>query len=354
MRRTSPRNSARKRAAGECPPQEDVVIRVLRRTSSARAAPRCERSCRRSRKSSTTTSIVLILGESGTGKDYLAEAIHACGTRRDEPFVTIDCAAHPRRALRVASSSATRRARSPTRSRASSASSRPRAAARSTSTTSPRCPRRCRRSCSARIQEKRFTRLGGNQTVVLRRRVISSSSMPAEELLSGLRRDLFYRINVVTLTIPPLRERREDIPRLAQDVSWRGRKRGIDAEAMRCCIDYAWPGNVRELRNVDRTRRADRRRATCITAASLPPLSRDLVDAAARQPVDARRARSALHPRSPARDAIELLARRRDPRHQPQDAAGEEEKVWDRLRVTLDCGHWKSAFPTHCTASRTA
>src|SRR5207302_3721451 len=68
------------------------------------------------------------------------------------------------------------------------------------------------------IQEKRFTRLGGNQTVELDGRVISSSSMPAEELLSGLRRDLFYRINVVTLRLPPLPERREHIPQLARSV----------------------------------------------------------------------------------------------------------------------------------------
>jgi len=131
------------------------------------------------------------------------------------------------------------------------------------------------------IQEKRFTRLGGNQSIVLDSRVISSSSMPAEELLSGLRRDLFYRINVVTLTIPPLRERREDIPRLAKTFLAR-RKRGIDAEAMRMLADYDWPGNVRELRNVIE-RAALLETGDVITPASLPPLSAGIVEAAARQ-----------------------------------------------------------------------
>ena len=105
--------------------------------------------------------------------------------------------------------------------------------------------------------------------------------MPAEELLSGLRRDLFYRINVVTLTIPPLRERREDIPALAKTFLAR-RKRGIDAEAMRMLIDYDWPGNIRELRNVIE-RAALLETSDVITPWSLPPLSAGIVATAVRQ-----------------------------------------------------------------------
>ena len=246
---------------------------------------------------------LLLLGESGSGKDFFAEAIHACGNRRDKPLVKIDCAAFPPNCS-SRSCSATRRAPSPTRSRASSANSRRRTAARSTSTTSPRFLRRCRRSCSARSRRSVSRASAAIRSIALDGRVISSSSMPAEELLSGLRRDLFYRINVVTLTIPPLRERREDIPRLAKTFLAR-RKRGIDAEAMRMLIDYDWPGNVRELRNV--IERAalleDERRDH---AASLPPLSADIVETAVTPAVDARRARIALHPRNPAPDEIEL------------------------------------------------
>ena len=177
------------------------------------------------------------------------------------------------------------------------------------------------------IQEKRFTRLGGNQTVALDGRVISSSSIPAEELLSGLRRDLFYRINVVTLTIPPLRERREDIPQLARSFLAR-RKRAIDAAAMRMLVEHDWPGNVRELRNVIE-RAVLIEESDVITPASLPPLDRRPRRSGHPSAVDARRSRVALHPRSPAPDEVELLARRGNPRDQSEDAAGEAKKVWD-------------------------
>ena len=108
---------------------------------------------------------LLILGESGSGKDFFAEAIHACGNRRDEPFVHIDCASDSRRAVRVASCSATRRGRSPTRNRASSASSRWRDGGTiyfdDIAALSPTLQAKLLRA----IQEKRFTRLGGNQSV---------------------------------------------------------------------------------------------------------------------------------------------------------------------------------------------
>jgi DNA-binding NtrC family response regulator len=93
------------------------------------------------------------------------------------------------------------------------------------------------------MQEKRFARLGGSQSIALAARVISSSNGDLE----SVRRDLLYRINVVTITLPPLRERREDIPRLVR--SFAG-GRTFTAAATRALQDYSWPGNVRELRNV--------------------------------------------------------------------------------------------------------
>src|SRR5262249_23154987 len=94
------------------------------------------------------------------------------------------------------------------------------------------------------IQERRFTRLGGGQTIGFDARVITSASDPA-----GVRRDLLYRVNVVPLTIPPLRERAEDIAPLARGFLAR-RKRGIDDAALAVLAEHEWPGNVRELRNV--------------------------------------------------------------------------------------------------------
>src|SRR5207237_9529962 len=126
------------------------------------------------------------------------------------------------------------------------------------------------------LEERHFTGLGGNQSIALDVRVISSSALD----LSELRRDLLYRVNVVTLNVPPLRERSEDIERLATSFLAR-RKRGFDDEAFRMLLTYPWPGNVRELRNaVDRAVLMEE--TDVITAAALPPLDGDVVDTAAR------------------------------------------------------------------------
>jgi DNA-binding NtrC family response regulator len=127
------------------------------------------------------------------------------------------------------------------------------------------------------VQEKRFTRLGGNASVAFDARVISSATVAD---VDTLRRDLFYRLNVVTLALPPLRERREDIPMLARTFVAR-RKRGIDADALQLLAQHDWPGNVRELRNVIE-RAVLIEESPALTARSLPPLTNDYVGAATR------------------------------------------------------------------------
>jgi two-component system, NtrC family, response regulator HydG len=108
------------------------------------------------------------------------------------------------------------------------------------------------------LQERRFYRVGGSDEVAVDARVIAATNKDlAEEVREGrFRDDLFYRLNVIEITIPPIRERREDIPLLAEhfvqhiasqlgkDVS------AISSEALRLLMDYDWPGNVRELENV--------------------------------------------------------------------------------------------------------
>jgi transcriptional regulator with PAS, ATPase and Fis domain len=223
---------------------------------------------------------LLLLGESGSGKDFFAEAIHVCGNRRNKPMVKIDCAAIPAELFESELFGYEKGTFTDAQSRKLGKLE---TASGGTiyfddiAALSPTLQAKLLRA----IQEKRFTRLGGNQTVIVDGRVISSSSMPAEELLSGLRRDLFYRINVVTLTIPPLRERREDIQPLAKTFLAR-RKRGIDAEAMQMLVDYEWPGNVRELRNVIE-RAVLLETSDVITPASLPPLSGGIVETAGRR-----------------------------------------------------------------------
>jgi two-component system response regulator HydG len=220
---------------------------------------------------------LLLLGESGSGKDYIAEAIHACGNRRGKPFVKIDCAGIPAELFESELFGFEKGTFTDAQSRKLGKLETVQGGTVYFDDIASLAPGLQAKLLRA-IQEKGFTRLGGNQTLALDGRVISS--IPSQELLAGLRRDLFYRINVVTLTIPPLRERREDIPQLARSFLAR-RKRGIDAEAMQMLVEHEWPGNIRELRNVIE-RAALIEESDVITPASLPPLTANIVASAVR------------------------------------------------------------------------
>lgn len=192
---------------------------------------------------------ILILGESGTGKDYLAEAIHACGVRRAEPFVHVECASIPADLFESELFGYERGTFTGAQNRKIG---RLEAAQRGTvyfdeiSALSPPLQAKLLRA----IQERRFTRLGGSQSIAFHARVISSSNADLNALLARgeLRRDLFYRINVVTLMLPPLRERREDVLALAKRFA--GKRKKFSAAAAELIATYPWPGNIRELRNI--------------------------------------------------------------------------------------------------------
>ncbi|HVR40094.1 MAG TPA: sigma-54 dependent transcriptional regulator [Thermoanaerobaculia bacterium] len=192
---------------------------------------------------------ILILGESGTGKDYLAEAIHACSTRRAEPFVHVECASIPADLFESELFGYERGTFTGAQTRKIG---RLEAARRGTvyfdeiAALSPSLQAKLLRV----MQEKQFTRLGGGQSIAFNARVISSSNADLNALLANgdLRRDFFYRVNVVTLTIPPLRERREDALALAKQFA--GRRKTFSDDAAERIATYAWPGNIRELRNV--------------------------------------------------------------------------------------------------------
>ncbi|MBV8518998.1 MAG: sigma-54-dependent Fis family transcriptional regulator [Acidobacteria bacterium] len=224
---------------------------------------------------------ILILGESGAGKDFLAQAIHACGARRDEPFVHIECASVPADLFESELFGHERGTFTDAQQRKLGKLE---LARRGTvyfdelSALTPPLQAKLLRA----MQERRFTRLGGNASVAFEARVLSSSSADVRALLDSgaLRPDLYYRINVVTLAVPPLRERREDILPLAKKFLAR-RKKGFAADAERVLLSYAWPGNVRELRNaVERAVLVEDDDA--IRAASLPVGADDLVVTAAR------------------------------------------------------------------------
>lgn len=214
---------------------------------------------------------ILILGESGAGKDYLAESIHASGNRRNEPFVHIECASIPADLFESELFGHERGTFTDAHARKVGKLE---AARRGTvyfdeiSALTPQLQAKLLRA----IEERRFTRLGGG-SVPFEARVLSSTSADPREVL---RRDLYYRINVVTLALPPLRERPEDVLALARQ--FLGRKR-LAADAQRLLTSYAWPGNIRELKNAIE-RAALVTDGDVIGAAALP-LS-DLVATAAR------------------------------------------------------------------------
>jgi transcriptional regulator with PAS, ATPase and Fis domain len=216
---------------------------------------------------------ILLLGESGVGKDYFAEAIHACGARREKPMVRIDCAAIPADLFEAELFGFEKGTFTDAVARKMGKLEMAQGGTIYFDDVTALTPTLQAKLLRA-IQERRFTRLGGHQTIAFDARIISSTSAAVE----SLRDDLLYRINVVTLTIPPLRERPEDIAPMAKRFLAR-RKRGIDAAALQLLLDYRWPGNVRELRNVvDRAVLIEE--GNLLTAKSLPELSGDPVEAA--------------------------------------------------------------------------
>jgi DNA-binding NtrC family response regulator len=193
---------------------------------------------------------VLLLGESGSGKDHLAEVIHACSTRRTEPFVHVECAAIP---ADLFESELFGHERGTFTGASDRKLGKLEVARRGTvyfddvAALSPALQAKLLRV----VQERRFSRLGGSSTLEFGARVISSVTGDARELVESgaLREDLYYRINVVTLALPPLRERTTDVLPLAKRFLGR-RKKGFSAAAERLLASYPWPGNIRELRNV--------------------------------------------------------------------------------------------------------
>jgi len=224
---------------------------------------------------------ILLLGESGVGKDYLAESIHACSTRRDEPFVHIDCASIPSDLFESELFGHERGTFTDAHARKLGKLEMARRGTVYFDEIAALTPPLQAKLLRA-IQDRRFTRLGGHQSIAFEARLVSSSNSDLAERIAGgaFRQDLFYRINVVTLTIPPLRERRADIASLAKSFLDR-RRRGFDENAARLLESYAWPGNVRELRNaVERASMLED--GDRITAASLPIGDGDLVATATR------------------------------------------------------------------------
>jgi transcriptional regulator with GAF, ATPase, and Fis domain len=198
-----------------------------------------------------TDSTVLILGESGTGKELVASSIHRNSRRKEAPFIKLNCVAIPPDLLeselfgheKGAFTGAT--ARKPGKFELANGGT-------IFLDEIGDMPLGLQAKILRVLQEKEFDRVGGTRTVQVDVRIICATNQDLATMVreGRFREDLYYRINVFALPLPPLRERKEDIPLLVDDfLSQVASEARISSEALQRMIGYTWPGNVRELQN---------------------------------------------------------------------------------------------------------
>jgi len=203
------------------------------------------------------TTSVLIEGESGTGKEYFANLIHRMSARHDRPFVEINCAAIPRELLESELFGHEKGAFTDARAQKLGLMELANGGTLFLDEIGEMSP--MLQVKLLRVLERRtFKRVGGTKDISVNLRIISATNQHLEKMVAEghFREDLYYRLKVVPLWVPPLRERRDDIVPLARLFMERFAKqfkkpfRDISAAAERVLIDYPWPGNIRELRNL--------------------------------------------------------------------------------------------------------
>jgi Nif-specific regulatory protein len=219
-------------------------------------SPRMREIYRLLKRVAATDSTVLLLGESGTGKELAAHAIHRASPRAERPFVAVNCATlsetlleselfgHEKGAFTGAV------ARKPGKVEVADSGT-------LFLDEVGEIPLPLQAKLLRFLQEREFERLGSTQPHQVDVRVIAATNRNLSQAIRAgtFREDLYYRLNVITLNLPPLRDRREDIPLLASHFAARTSRRlgrpvaGFTPEARACLVRYDWPGNVRELAN---------------------------------------------------------------------------------------------------------
>ncbi len=203
------------------------------------------------------SSTVLIQGESGTGKELVARAIHRLSPRRNKPFIAVNIGALPETLLESELFGHEKGAFTGAAERRIG-----RFELAHTGTLFldevGEAPFSTQVKLLRVLEQREITRVGGSQALTVDVRVVAATNRPLRDQVEAgeFRPDLYYRFNVLNIYLPPLRERREDIPllvrRFVQEFSREHDRsfHGISAEAMQMLVEYPWPGNVRELRNL--------------------------------------------------------------------------------------------------------
>jgi two-component system, NtrC family, response regulator HydG len=200
---------------------------------------------------------VLIRGESGTGKELVAKAIHYNGPRKDEKFVTINLAAIPDELIESELFGHEKGAFTGAIERKIGKFQFAEGGTLFLDEIGDISPQMQVKLLRV-LQEKKFTPVGSNRTISSDVRIIAASHKPFEQMIKSgdFRDDLFYRLNVLPVYLPPLRKRKSDIPRLIDHYVYYFNKyhnlsiQGLTQEASSLLCNYSWPGNIRELRNV--------------------------------------------------------------------------------------------------------
>ncbi len=200
---------------------------------------------------------ILILGESGTGKEVIANLIHRLSPRGNRPMIKVNCAALPETLIEAELFGYEKGAFT---GAVSNREGRFEAADMSTIFLDEvgEIPPEVQVKLLRILQEGKLERLGSNKTITVDTRIIAATNKDLETMVKqgGFREDLYWRLNVISIHLPPLRERKEDIPALVQYFMGRFAKKnskeikGIESKAMDILLGYEWPGNVRELENV--------------------------------------------------------------------------------------------------------
>lgn len=207
-------------------------------------------------KISSSTVTTLLLGESGTGKELVAKAIHEGGRRKDNPFIKVNCAALPETLLESELFGHERGAFT------GAHASRPGRFELADEGTIfldeiGEMPLSLQAKILRVLQEKQFERVGGSKTFTVDVRIVAATNVSLEQAVANgeFRADLYYRLNVVPIVLPPLRDRKEDIPLLFSHFLSQSNERNdrtikISSELLDFLIGYPWPGNVREMQNL--------------------------------------------------------------------------------------------------------